>query len=367
LAAIEKDSSYINPLNQSLGIFFKDALRITMKSPLQAYYFLRTVRWQKKASKVRANWRQEGIYVPPIVIFSITNRCNLHCKGCYAQALHQLPIAEMSEDRLRSIITEAHELGISFMVIAGGEPLVRQEILNIAGEFPDIIFLIFTNGLLINDQALVRLKKQKNTVPIISLEGYEADTDERRGKGVYEQLQRIIEKLRSKNIFFGTSLTLTRSNFADITDTQFIKRLTGLGCKLFFFVDYTPISEETRDWVLTEEQKDSVMEIVKSLRKKFMALFISIPGDEEEFGGCLAAGHGFVHISAEGDLEPCPFAPYSDASLRDKPLKEALKSEFLKAIRDNQEQLSEGQSGCALWEKRDWVQSLLTTNTKNQG
>jgi MoaA/NifB/PqqE/SkfB family radical SAM enzyme len=366
LAAIEKDSSYINPLNRSLGIFFKDAFRITMKSPSQAYHFLRTVRWQQKASKVRASWKQQGIHVPPIVIFSITNRCNLHCKGCYAQALHQLSSAEMSEDKLRSTIAEAHELGISFLVIGGGEPLVRQEILDIASEFRDMIFLIFTNGLLINEQVLATLKRQKNIVPIVSLEGYEADTDERRGKGVYERLQRVMERLSSKSIFFGVSLTLTRSNFADITSTQFIKRLTGLGCKLFFLVDYTPVSEETKAWELTEEQKDSVMGIVKSLRKKFAALFISVPGDEEEFGGCLAAGRGFIHISAEGDLEPCPFAPYSDASLRDKPLKEALKSEFLKAIRDNQEQLSEGQSGCALWEKRDWVRSLLKTNTKSQ-
>ena len=71
-------------------------------------------------------------------------------------------------------------------------------------------------------------------MPVISLEGYEDDTDERRGKGVYERLQRVIEKIKGKGIFWATSLTVTSSNFATVTDEQFIENLVNLGCKLFF-------------------------------------------------------------------------------------------------------------------------------------
>ena len=67
---------------------------------------------------------------------------------------------------------------------------------------------------------------------------------------------------------------------------------------------------------------------MQAFRNKYRALFVNVPGDEKDFGGCLSAGRGFVHVSAEGDLEPCPFAPYSDVNLRDKPLKEALQSPF---------------------------------------
>jgi len=245
------------------------------------------------------------------------------------------------------------------MVLAGGEPLVRQEILDITRDFPEIICLVFTNGLLIDDDLLAKLKGQRNFVPVISLEGWEEHTDERRGEGVYEHLRRITEKIKSIGLFWSVSLTVTRSNFATITDRQFISSLFNLGCKLFFFVEYTPITEGTEDWVITDEQRTNILALRDSFRKEFPALFIAVPGDEEEIGGCLSAGRGFVHISAEGDVEPCPFAPYSDTNLRDSSLKDALQSEFLKTIRQNHEQLSETEGGCALWVEREWVRSLL--------
>jgi MoaA/NifB/PqqE/SkfB family radical SAM enzyme len=89
------------------------------------------------------------------------------------------------------------------------------------------------------------------------------------------------------------------------------------------------------------------------------SLFIAVPGDEEEIGGCLSAGRGFVHINANGDLEPCPFAPYSDTNLRDSSLREALQSDFLKAIRANHKHLRETEGRCALWVNREMVESLL--------
>jgi MoaA/NifB/PqqE/SkfB family radical SAM enzyme len=355
----KRGSGFRKVLNESLNVFFKDALRVTFRNPSQAYFFLRTVLWQKKAARIRSNWEKQGIHIPPIMIFSVTNRCNLHCKGCYHQALRQSPQAEMGEDKLRSIVAEAKELGIYFVVIAGGEPLVRREILDITKGFPEIIFLLFTNGLLINEEILMRLRGQKNVVPVISLEGYETDTDERRGKGVYQGLQRIVRKFKGQGIFWSVSLTVTRSNFTTITNEQFVKNLVSLGCKLFFFVEYTPISEGTEDWLLTDEQRASLLTIRNSLRSRFPALFIAVPGDEEEIGGCLSAGRGFVHISPEGNVEPCPFAPYSDTNLRDSSLKDALQSEFLKTIRQDHEHLSETEGGCALWARREWVRSLL--------
>ena len=92
-------------------------------------------------------------------------------------------------------------------------------------------------------------------------------------------------------------------------------------------------------------------------RKKYPAMFIALPWDEEEIGGCLSSGRGFIHISAEGNVEPCPFVPYSDTNLKHLSLKEALQSKMLNTIRENHEQLEETH-GCALWEKREWVKSL---------
>jgi MoaA/NifB/PqqE/SkfB family radical SAM enzyme len=245
------------------------------------------------------------------------------------------------------------------MVLAGGEPLVRHEIIDITRDYPEIICLVFTNGILIDDDLLAKLKGQRNFVPIISLEGWEDHTDERRGEGVYNHLRRITEKIKSIGLFWSVSLTVTRSNFTTITDKQFIKFLADLGCKLFFFVEYTPIQEGTEDWVITDEQRVNLITLRDAYRSQYSALFIAVPGDEEEIGGCLSAGRGFIHINAAGDVEPCPFIPYSDANLRDSSLKEALQSEFLNTIRQKNGIFNESDGGCSLWVEREWVQSLL--------
>jgi len=177
------DGSFSTLLDNSLKIFFKDALRISLRNPIQAFSFLKTVLNQKRAARVRAEWKERGIHVPPIVIFSITNRCNLHCKGCYSWALQRSSDEEMSDEKLFDVLGEAKELGISFFVVAGGEPFLRPEFIEMTNSFPQIIFLIFTNGLLIGPEMVRKLKKQKNVVPVVSLEGYEEDTDRRRGEG----------------------------------------------------------------------------------------------------------------------------------------------------------------------------------------
>jgi MoaA/NifB/PqqE/SkfB family radical SAM enzyme len=362
LQPVEKSIQYIKPLNKALNVFFKDALKVSLKDPGQAFYFLQTVKNQQKASRTRAKWEKVGIHVPPMMIMSITNRCNLHCKGCYHQALRDVTKSEMSQEKLRGTIAEASDLGVSFIILAGGEPLVRQDILDITRDFPSIIFLMFTNGLLIDDAMAARFKAQKNIVPLISLEGFEQETNLRRGSGVYERLAAIIEKLNQEQIFYGTSITVTSSNFSTVIGEEYIRFLSGLGCKMFFFVEYSPIQPGTENLMITDIQRTRLAYLTKEYHDRYSALFISVPGDEKDFGGCLSAGRGFIHISAEGDVEPCPFAPYSDVNLRDKSLKEALQSPLLKAIRESDEQ-PETSGSCALFAKKEWLESLLQKST----
>ena len=352
-------NSYIPVLNRGLRIFFSEFVRVSLRRPAQALFFARTVWWQTRAAWRRARLAKQGLHVPPIAIFSITNRCNLHCKGCYAQAIHREAAEELSSARLREIVAEADALGVSFFVIAGGEPLIRPEILDIARDFPHIIFLLFTNGLLLDTKLITRLAEQRNTVPALSLEGDQAQTDGRRGDGVHEHLRRKMEQLKAAGIFFSISLTLTRDNFDTVTDSSFIERAVASGCRLFFFVEYTPIREETEEWVISESQRQAMRGLVAAFRRRFPAVFIAVPWDEEQTGGCLASGRGFVHISASGDLEPCPFAPYSDTNLNRISLKEGLRSPFLTAMRAAHHRFAETEGGCALWKNREQVRALL--------
>ena len=260
----QKDNkNYTSLLNKSLKIFFSTAWHITLRRPSQAYFFFRTVQWQKKAAKSGRKFGEQGVNVPPIIIYSITDRCNLHCKGCYAQSLHTSTQPEMGADKMRETIREARELGVSFMVLAGGEPLVRREILDIIGDFTDVIFFVFTNGTLINEELADRMKQMRNLVPIISLEGNRAETDLRRGSGVFQSLVRGYRENAEAGHF------LRHFHYADEYQFQYRDRSAALsgtctksGCRLFFFVEYTPIDSSTEAWEVTEEQRKIMADIV---------------------------------------------------------------------------------------------------------
>jgi MoaA/NifB/PqqE/SkfB family radical SAM enzyme len=352
-------SSSASALNRGLRFFFSEFVRVSLKRPSQALFYGRTVLWQGRAARVRAARAADGLTVPPIAIFSITNRCNLRCKGCYAQAIRGDAPDELSAGELADVVGQADRLGVSFFVIVGGEPLTRPEIMDIAAGYPHIIFLLVTNGLLLDSSMIARLQRQPNTVPVLSIEGTRAETDGRRGSGVHERLEAKMAELKAAGIFFALSFTVTRSNFDTVTDPGFIGRAVRAGCRLFFHLEYTPIRAGTDEWVITDSQRRAMKGIVVAFRRRFPSVFIAVPWDEEEQGGCLASARGFVHISAAGDVEPCPFAPYSDASIKTMSLEQALRSPFLAAMRDNHDMFAETSGGCALWKNREQVEAIL--------
>ena len=208
-------------------------------------------------TEMNSNPQQRELLTPKLhlVAWEITRSCNLFCAHCRGSAAPTTYSGELTTDECFRLVDQILEVGRPIIILTGGEPLVRKEFIDLTRDYTEILFLVFTNGLLIDEDLLVKLKGQRNFVPVISLEGWEEDTDERRGKGVYEHLQQIIERIKSIGLFWSVSLTVTRSNFTSITDYQFIQKLSGLGCKLFFFIEYTPIKEGTEDWLLTDDQR----------------------------------------------------------------------------------------------------------------
>jgi MoaA/NifB/PqqE/SkfB family radical SAM enzyme len=354
-------------LNRSLSIFFKDAIRVAVGNPKQMWGFARTLFWLARAARTRSGVQKEGVMVPPIIIFSITNQCNLRCQGCYNQSFHHRSVQELSDDDVRRIVHEAKTLGVSFFVIAGGEPFLRPMFVDVMKQHPDMIFLVFTNGLLIDATLLNTFRRHTNIIPLISLEGTDADTDHRRGNGTAAHVTATTRNMHQRSQFFGHSLMLTRQNFDVMLDAAFIRQLAGNGCKFFLFLEYTPTTAGTGDWVLTADQRARMVEFLNGCRSRHPALFIAVPWDEDDVGGCLSAGRGFIHINAAGDVEPCPFAPFSDVNLRNTSLRDALRSPLLSAIRDVPELARETGGGCILWKERERVQSLLqATKSESQ-
>ncbi|MBB6217854.1 MoaA/NifB/PqqE/SkfB family radical SAM enzyme [Anaerosolibacter carboniphilus] len=347
-------------MNEGINRLLENILKENLRSPSQVSFLLKTIASQRKAARRREEYENQGLHIPAFMIASITHRCNLRCAGCYAHAQHRNSSGEIAFERLKTMVGEARELGISFILLAGGEPLVRKhEIMDIANSYSDIIFPVFTNGLMIDDELVKNLRSLKNIVPVISIEGLEEDTDHRRGDGVYKKLKTLFKNLQEYRIFYGCAITVTSSNLNTVTNQQFIRELLRDRCKLFFFIEYVPVEAGTEHLILSDDQKQLLMERLDILKDTLPASFIAFPGDEQYFGGCIASGRGFVHISPDGSVEPCPFAPFSDSNLRDKTLKECLESDYLKRIRENHELLVENQGGCALWENRELIKSYL--------
>lgn len=355
-----ENKQYRDIFDRVIAETIRQAVRIIAADPALVISGSLILRRQMKAAQVRKKYEREGLLVPPVIITSITSRCNLSCAGCYMKRRGAMQSAEMRQETLASVVEQAAELGVSIIVIAGGEPLVRQEeIFRIAKAHPVILFPLFTNGLLIDENMAEAIAGCRNIVPVISFEGFRQDTDTRRGSGVYDRLLITSSRLKSRNIFFGCSVTTTRENFDRVTGEAFIRQMLLTGTRAFTFVEYVPMEPGTENLVLTPAQKKMLNAVLSDFNQKFPALFIGFPGDEDAYGGCLAAGRGFVHVSPSGDLEPCPAAPFSDVNLAHVPLKEALHSRLLALIRDEHGLLTETSGGCALRANRAWVQTLM--------
>jgi MoaA/NifB/PqqE/SkfB family radical SAM enzyme len=207
--------------------------------------------------------------------------------------------------------------------------------------------------------------KCRNLVPIMSIEGGKENTDTRRGQGIYELLIRNMEELHARGLIFGASVTVTTQNIREVTSDAFLRELSDRGCKAVIFVEFVPVTEESRELAPGDEEREYLKAQLGRLRQELSEMvYVSFPGDEKSSGGCVAAGRGFFHINSHGGAEPCPFSPYSDTNVRDTSLKEALNSRLFRALRDNGHLLEDHAGGCVLNEKRELVESLLALSLR---
>lgn len=343
----------------NIDFSLKTAASILAAYPASASAFARLGKGLKKAESRRAKLANDGIEVPPLMIVSTTEACNLACTGCYACAHNRKPSDELSDERVAEILDEAAGLGVSIVMLAGGEPLLSHGWLDALGTHNDMVGIVFTNGTLFDEHRRGWFAAHRHMIPTFSLEGNEIQTDLRRGSGVYAKVGESMRHLRADKVPFGTSITVTSQNIDSLLCDEFIDEYIQQGCRLFVFVEYVPVEAGSEPMVLSKADKKRLNDFADISAKKYPALFIPFPGDEDQYGGCLAAGRGFVHVSAGGDVEPCPFAPFSDTNLKNISLKDALASAFLSKVRENHHLLKEGDGGCALWHNREWLAALI--------
>jgi MoaA/NifB/PqqE/SkfB family radical SAM enzyme len=287
-------------------------------------------------------------YGPPgFLTISPGGACNLHCENCYAGDLGQ-DFDRLDFDVLDRIITDKTESwGSFFTVISGGEPFMwrsqGKDILDMAAKHSDNYFLIFTNGTLIDEKKAERMAELGNVTPAISIEGFEEETDKRRGEGVYLRILKAFENLRTVGVPFGISLTATKENAELLLSDEFVDfYFNQQGVIYGWIFQYMPIGcKFTLDLLITPEQRLNMFLREQKLIEEDKLFIADFWNSGAISDGCLCAGRtgGYFYIDWHGNIMPCVFTPYSTDNIievykRGEDLSSVLENPFLKAIRE---------------------------------
>ncbi|MCR5558275.1 MAG: radical SAM protein [Butyrivibrio sp.] len=361
---MEKEFDIQEYMTKGVERVVTDAVRATLKNPKESAYMAKFALASKAASRKRAQLEEQGEHVPPFLIASITSSCNLHCAGCYSRCNSATedsePVDQLTDDDWSKVFNEADDLGVSFILLAGGEPLLRRGVIEAAGKKPSILFPIFTNGTFMTEKYFDEFDRHRNLIPIMSIEGEKEATDHRRGDGVYDKLVSNMDELKSKGIIFGSSVTVTTENIKEVSSESFINMLSEKGCKAVIFVEFVPVSEDSEHLAPDDDDREYLKAEIMRLRQEHPEMvFVSFPGDEKSSGGCIAAGRGFFHINSHGGAEPCPFSPYSDINVKETSLRDAMKSKLFMDLQNEGVLLDDHKGGCVLYQKREMVKELL--------
>ncbi len=289
-------------------------------------------------------WRSEhdklvekyGCNIPWTVLMDPTSACNLHCTGCWAAEYGNC--LNLTFEELDGIISQAKELGMRMFLFSGGEPLVRKcDILRLCEKHDDCVFLAFTNGTLLDEEFASNMLRVRNFIPAISVEGFEEATDVRRGEGTYKRVERAMGILRSHKLPFGLSCCYTSQNVSVIGSEEYFDWMVDMGAKFCWLFTYMPVGVGSPTHLMVSaEQRTMMYEKVRAFRKTKPIFTIDFWNDGEYVNGCVAGGKYYLHINANGDIEPCAFIHYSDSNIREKSLIKALQSPLFASYRTHQ-------------------------------
>ncbi len=309
---------YVKWFGSRLGPFLR---RLMAERPAAARAILRFIgTWTMDVYR-RSDTQLAGRATPCTVVIEPTDRCNLSCPGCYAKST--VDGCDLPFERMEQVVREVIDMGVTLVTISGGEPFLRERadatLTRLAERFGDRGFLVYTNGTLIDADIAKALGRVGNVFPAISVEGFEHQTDARRGRGTYEHIRRVRRTLAEAGVMTGFSATVTRENAEAIAGDDFIDLRIEEGDLFGWFFLLQPIGRSPRiDLMVTAAQRAMLREAVIRWRRQQRAIFLGdFWNDGYLTGGCIAGGRYYFHIYANGDISPCVFAPVACGNIFD--------------------------------------------------
>jgi len=305
-----------------------------------------------------------GVQPPFLIVISPTMRCNLRCLGCYAgeypREADPLPF-----EVLDRIVCEGKEMGVYLYTISGGEPFLRPDLLDLYEKHRDCVFLIYTNGTRIDGKTVERLQACGNAAPGISVEGWEEQTDFRRGKGVYRKVMQAMDALREAGVFFGFSATATRLNAEVYLDERFYDHMIEKGCMFGWFFIFVPVGQDSSpDLMVTPQQRDRLRQMVYRMRATKPIFVADFWNDGCLTGGCMSGGTLYMHVNYRGDLEPCVFMHFAEENIvdiyqRGGHLWEVLNTPLFRRIREVNRRDPNPLRPCPIIDHNEWLEEAL--------
>ncbi len=295
--------------------------RLLRERPAAARAILRFIATWSFDVQRRTRAYHQGAPTPCTVVIEPTDRCNLNCPGCYAKSTRDG--CDIPYEHLEQIVEQVIDMGVTLVTVSGGEPFLReradQSLTRLARRFPDRGFLVYTNGTLIDAETARRLGEVGNVFPAISVEGFEHQTDARRGRGTYEKDRWVRRILAERGVMCGFSATVTRENCEAICSDAFIEMRIAEGDMFGWFFLLMPIGRSPRpDLMVTPEQRALLRETVYRWREEDRPIFLGdFWNDGPLVGGCIAGGRYYFHIYANGDISPCVFSPVACGNIFD--------------------------------------------------
>ncbi len=280
-----------------------------------------------------------------ILIWNLTNRCNLHCKHCYSGAT-PLEHEELSLEEVSMLIPQLAQEGVRFAILSGGEPLLREDIFEIARLLKDrgIKTYLSTNGTLIGRDNLSLIKEHFDYVGI-SLDGSpEVHAEFRGSEGAFKKSLKAIEMCLEEGINVGVRFTLSADTVGGLqfllglSESMGIPKLyvshlvyAGRGTKLLSLgkSSYREVMESLIDKAFELYEKGGAPKIVTGNNEADAVLLYEMfgkryPERREKMYEILRAWGGnqagvrLVNINHRGDVRPDPFFPYIIGNVKEK-------------------------------------------------
>jgi len=242
---------------------------------------------------------------PPFLFFALTNACNLRCRGCWVAA--QGKPDSLPPEAVDQAIRQAAKQGVFFHTLLGGEPFLYPAIWELIETHPECYFQIITNGMFFTHENVAKIKRLGNVSPLLSIDGLEATSDERRGSGSYAAAIEGAKKLQKAKILYGIATVVTGTNLEETLTDEYVQKMIGLGAMYLWYYVYRPVGPDPAPQlcVAPEKMKELRTKLL-ALRKKMPIILIDTYWTAEGKAVCPAAkGLGF-HIGPHGSIEPCP-------------------------------------------------------------